>query len=384
MTLTYGFYDSSSGDRVYTAKQLSSVFDGVVGPGIYGNIGDKFMVVEDSPPSLDVIVGTGRAWLDHTWTLNDADISITLSTPDAILDRIDVIYIEVNEDVGTRANKIDILTGTPASTPVAPTLTNTSVIHQYPLAHIYVAAQASAITQASITNKVGTDDTPFVAAPATFVTLNEVLAQWETEWEEWFLAIQGQLTTEAETNLQAQIYAIVGDVNPPTIDLIEVKQHNHDGTDTVQVATNGLANGAVTNIKIGSDAVTADKIAAGAVGTSELANNSVDDLKAGPRVPFMYRRQGQSSTDWWTPGTTTQIPGAVKMQSGCISLGIGQQVTFPVPFTGDPLVFVTTHSYNHAICVTGTYSTYFTARLYNIVSGVEAAGIISWLAIGNE
>ena len=46
-----------------------------------------------------------------------------------------------------------------------------------------------------------------------------------------------------------------------------------------QVATAGIADGAVTEVKLGSDSVTAAKIASGAVGASELASNAVETAK---------------------------------------------------------------------------------------------------------
>lgn len=284
MTLTYGFYDSSSSDRVYNAKQFGSIFDGIIEDGVYAGIGDKFMVVEDSPVSMDVIVGTGRAWFNHTWTLSDATIAKTLATADALLDRIDVVYLEVNEDSGTRANKIDVLTGTPASTPVAPTLTQTASIHQYPLAHVYVAAAVTSITQAEITNKVGTTETPFVAGIIDYVTTNEIVAQWEAEWDQWFQDIIDQLSTEAETNLQNQIWDLAGVASgapPYADDMVTLAAHDHSNGNHPKIDTGGLEDYAVTSIKIAPDAVTNLHLAANSVGESEIASNSVgsDELQ---------------------------------------------------------------------------------------------------------
>lgn len=81
---------------------------------------------------------------------------------------------------------------------------------------------------------------------------------------------------------------------------------------------------------------------------ADVRNDSVDDTKAGARVPQFYRRQGGNATDWWSPGATTYTPGAVRMQAGQVQVVIpaGQQateavVTFPVAYSGIPLVFVT-------------------------------------------
>ena len=233
MTFTYGFYDSISSDRLYNAKQMGSIFDGLILDGVYPNYGDAFEVLEDT--GMDVTVGIGRAWFNHTWSYNDALLGVTVPTADALLDRIDIVYLEIDESIGVRANSIDILEGTPASTPVPPILTNTSTIHQYALAHIYVGASVTSIVQANITDMVGTVDTPFVE----LVTISE--------------------------DMQAQIYAIVGDTNPPLLDLIDLKVHNHDGSPTVQLLASGLATNAVETAKIKNLNVTSAKLAADAV-----------------------------------------------------------------------------------------------------------------------
>lgn len=160
MTLTYGFYDSVASDRLYNAKQMGSIFDGLILDGVYPNYGDALEVLEDT--AMDVTVGVGRAWFNHTWSYNDALLGVTVPTADALLDRIDIVYLEIDESVGVRANDIDILEGTPASTPVPPTLQDTSTLHQYALAHIYVGAAVTEILQANITGWIGTDDTPYV------------------------------------------------------------------------------------------------------------------------------------------------------------------------------------------------------------------------------
>lgn len=276
MTLQYGFYNSVSSDRVYDAIDFGRIFDGMILDGVYAAIGDYFMVSENGTPDMNVLVGTGRAWFDHTWTFNDADVAVSVSTADALLPRIDVVYLEINEDTGTRANSVNILTGTPASTPVAPTLTNTATVHQYPLAHIYVGAGVTSITNANITNKVGTVDTPFVTCPLQYVTTNDLLTQWDAEWTEWFDDIKDQLSTEAETNLQAQIWDLAGVVSgapPYADDMLTLSTHDHSGSHP-QIPSGGLATSAVIESKIATGAVTTNKIAANNVTVDKIPNRT--------------------------------------------------------------------------------------------------------------
>lgn len=163
MAVTFGFYNSVSGDRTYDAIQMSSIFDGVITDGVFESVLNGLLVSDGS--GMGVVVGTGRAWFDHTWTLNDSALNITLDASHPTLPRIDAIILEVDASVGVRANSIKKLTGTPASVPVEPTLTNTSEIHQYALAWIAVPAGTTEIVSGNITDLRGSVECPFVTSP---------------------------------------------------------------------------------------------------------------------------------------------------------------------------------------------------------------------------
>lgn len=368
MTLTYGFYNSSSGDRAYDAIQISRIFDGIIADGVYATIGNYFLVSANTGMNLNV--GTGRAWFNHTWTYNDAPVSVTIPTAHATLPRIDIVYLEVNEDTAVRANKVDVLQGTPASSPVAPTLTNTATIHQYPLAHVYVGAVVSSIIQANITNKVGTSSCPFVTGIIDTIDTNDLLIEWEAEFYDWFNYLIGQLDTEVAGNLQNQITAIRGDNNPPLITILQLKTHDHDGGDTTQIPTEGLA------------------------------NNSVDDTKVGNRVPQFYRRQGASSTDWSESSTTPSnyIPGAVRQQRGVVRVGLfgsyraQKIITFPQAYSYPPLVMATPKFVVGYVTTTGWTATVITTTATTVSIQVEKVDgsansdyvDIIWDAVGPE
>lgn len=203
MSVTYGFYNSLNGDRKYNAEQMSSIFDGIIEDGILQQIGDRMVVTASNPAELTVVVGTGRAWFDHTWTLNDAKLILSLPTPEKLLNRYDAVVIEVNESSDVRANTIKIIEGTPASSPVKPTLVNNTKVHQYPLAYVYVAADATAITQANITNCVGTSACPYVTAPLTKVSADELYSQWQAQWNELYTTTSDEMDAAQEEYKQA-------------------------------------------------------------------------------------------------------------------------------------------------------------------------------------
>ena len=195
MSLTYGFYNAINHDRRYNAIQMSSIFDGIIEDGVFMTIGNRFQVLQNN--GMVINIDTGRAWFNHTWTLNDALLPLTVSQSEIILDRIDAVVLEVNAQQSVRANSIKIIKGTPASSPVRPILTNTEFVHQHALAYIYVRARVTEIRQADITNVVGTSETPFVTGPLKTISIDQFVNQWEDEWRRFF---ENQTSDMLETN----------------------------------------------------------------------------------------------------------------------------------------------------------------------------------------
>lgn len=184
MSVTYGFYNSKNKDRRYDAIQMSSIFDGIIRDGILQHVGTAMMVKEST--GMMVNVGIGRAWFNHTWTLNDALLPLTVPQSEVILNRIDAVVLEVDARESVRANAIKIVKGTPATNPVKPTMISTTDRWQYPLAYIRVNSGVTSIRQANITNTVGTSECPFVTAPLEKMSIDDLVAQWEDQWDAFY------------------------------------------------------------------------------------------------------------------------------------------------------------------------------------------------------
>lgn len=211
MGLTYGFYNSIEGDRKYDAVQLSSMFDGLIIDGVFASIGTAFSV--KATTNLVVTVGVGKAWFNHTWTINDSELPLEAPDSDLLLDRIDAVVLEVNSTESVRANDIKFVEGTAATYPQRPEMINEEFIHQYPLCYIYRKAASTEITQADITPMIGSEETPFVAAILKTLSLEELLGKWqdeldqfvrdrEHEFDVWFSTKKDELTAEHEALTQ--------------------------------------------------------------------------------------------------------------------------------------------------------------------------------------
>ncbi len=173
---------------------------------------------------------------------------------------------------------------------------------------------------------------------------------------------------------------------------------------TFTIATNGV----VTLVDARQYLHMATKISqamidAAAVGTAQLANDSVDDTKVGVRVERFYRRQGGHVTTWITPGSTAYDPGMIITQRGSwyISVPSGvesaqETITFPQAFTQIPMVLACLNTLNNGyypsgvpvgIRVVSASTTQATIEVYrsdNINFAASTNIGLVWVATGAE
>ena len=186
MSISYGFYNSKNHDRKYNAEQIGSIFDGIITDGVYHSIGDAFSVTPGTDMSVNV--ASGRAWFNHTWTLNDAMIVVELTAAHQVYDRIDAIILKVDRD--TRTNTIIAKAGTPSSSPAKPKMAD----GEHPLAYITVGHGVTSITAANIQFVVGTSECPFVAGVQNGVDIDALVANWKLEFDILFAQLEDQIS----------------------------------------------------------------------------------------------------------------------------------------------------------------------------------------------
>jgi len=150
-----------------------------------------------------------------------------------------------------------------------------------------------------------------------------------------------------------------------------------------------LASNAVTTVKILDANVTTAKIADLNVTLAKIAADSVDDTKAGDRVPQFYRRQGGSSGTWGgSAGTSNFTPGPVRMQAGmiaCSTIAPGASIVFPVAFSQPPLIYCqTAGGIRSSVQVANLTTTGCDVTIYASDSLAINAGNVFWFAVGPE
>lgn len=200
MSFTSGFFNSLNGDRRYFASEISELFDGLITDGVYSTIGDSFMV--KSTGGMNMTVGTGRAWFNHTWSLNDTLYPITAAPSDIVLPRIDAVVIEINKSDSVRSNSIKYITGAAETNPNKPVMVNTNTIKQIPLAYVRLEPLSESISQSNIENAVGTSACPFVTGVVTNMNIDDLVAQWGTQWNEFLLTNKELLNAAVQNAIE--------------------------------------------------------------------------------------------------------------------------------------------------------------------------------------
>jgi hypothetical protein len=143
-----GFFNSSSGDRVYDATDFAAYFGSLVSNGIFYSVATNLQV---SPGiGLAVSVAPGSAWINGYRYENTEDLNMPLATANGSNPRIDRIVVRLSRI--TRSIHLAVVAGVPAATPVAPALTRTSDVYELGIADVLIPAAATSIVANNITD----------------------------------------------------------------------------------------------------------------------------------------------------------------------------------------------------------------------------------------
>ena len=129
-----GFFNSSGGDRVYSATDFAAYFGRLVSNGIFYASATNLLVTPGS--GMAVNVAAGSAWINGYSYENTDTLTINLATASGVNPRIDRVVVRFS--AVERRIYLAVLTGTPAETPTAPALTRSNDTYELGLADILV------------------------------------------------------------------------------------------------------------------------------------------------------------------------------------------------------------------------------------------------------
>lgn len=182
MAITYGYFNSVSGDRTYNADQMSEYFDGLVSNGVYESVGGALQVLAGD--DMTVNVQTGRGIVNCKWLKNDAVLTLNVTEAHAILNRYTAVVMRL--DIDNRLMTITTKDGANATNPVKPTMQNDGSAVELCLAYIYVAAGSSTISQANITDMRASSLCGWVTGIVQQVDTSQLFLQWQTAYQNYY------------------------------------------------------------------------------------------------------------------------------------------------------------------------------------------------------
>ena len=221
MSVTYGFFNSINGDRVYNAEQMSEYFKGLITDGVYELVGNGMRVLA-ADSGMTVNVQTGRAIIDCRWIDNNAVKPLDITPANPILNRYTAVVVRLNYT--DRVITIETVDGVAAADPVMPDMTNTSTVKELCLAMVYVAAGVSSISQNDILDK------RVIVTGLIDQMLSSMLDQWCRD-----------LTAKLSVNCFIKNYfkAVTLDGTDTSVDL-DMTGYVYEAADIINVYINGL------------------------------------------------------------------------------------------------------------------------------------------------
>lgn len=156
MPIRSAFFESTGGDRRYTADRWAQVFAGIITEGYVPGIGNQLQVLESVPPAMTVRIPTGIAFIQGRYAeVYTTAVTLTIAAANATQYRKDLVVLRLDLSAGVRDVVAAVKTGALAATSAAavvPALQRDATIYEVGLASVLVAPADTAIQQAEITD----------------------------------------------------------------------------------------------------------------------------------------------------------------------------------------------------------------------------------------
>lgn len=127
--------------------------------GVHPGFGQELVTTQAGSPNMTVLVeagacsvpGSESASQGNYFVINDAQVTLSIAAAHATLARIDIVVVNVRDAQYSGVNndaQLQVITGTPAGSPVAPAAPNNSIT----ISQIAVGAAVTSIVNANITD----------------------------------------------------------------------------------------------------------------------------------------------------------------------------------------------------------------------------------------
>lgn len=229
----FGFFNDVGGDRVYYAEDFARHLARYFTNGIFNN--GCQVLANNNDMSINVSIGSAN--INGYRYDNDAVKKLQLDVADGVLNRIDSVVIRL--DLTNRKITAQVIKGTPADTPVAPSIVRDSTIFDLRLATISIPKGTTTITQDLVSDRrFFSDECGDVISTVQTPDTEDLFIQIETAFNNLLASMNSMLAkfnTDSETALSTfdSVYKqFVKDCD----DLFTEKVNGYDSTFNLRVS----------------------------------------------------------------------------------------------------------------------------------------------------
>ncbi|MED4017003.1 hypothetical protein [Sutcliffiella cohnii] len=150
----YSFFDSIVDDvRFYNADDYANYFRQFLSTGVYKHEDSTNLSVTASGNGMTTTLNIGSAFIEGYLYQNTESLELTHDAAEATTDRIDTIVLRLDKSADNRYIRAFVKKGTPSINPVAPNLTETSLVKEIRIVDVLIVAGKSFIEQSQVTDK---------------------------------------------------------------------------------------------------------------------------------------------------------------------------------------------------------------------------------------
>lgn len=181
-------------DRKYLSEQFAKYFALFIGNGVFGSPTNQLKVIPGT--GLSVIVTKGWAFINGHWYYNDSNKEIPLVTNATSNNRIDTIRVRYT-DASRNALALAFTGDT--------TLVKSETIYDLQLATVVVPPLAVTISASNITDtRMNESVCGFVTQLLEVQTTEDLFAQYNSIFNDWFETVKDQVTGDLAIRLQSE------------------------------------------------------------------------------------------------------------------------------------------------------------------------------------
>lgn len=212
-------------DRAKDSQVLARMLGRLFGNGVFPTPATGMQVIAGDG-TMEVIIKAGSILIDGHIGIEDQDRTLQFTAASS-QDRIDRVVARLDLNISQRDIDLYIIQGTPGSSPVAPSLTFNSSVHELCLANVFIPKNTNQISNERIVDtRLDSEVCGLVVTDPDGIDTSEMFHQiqaaydsfvsQETEWQAeqkatfdtWFAALHTELSGDVAGNLQNQLDSI--------------------------------------------------------------------------------------------------------------------------------------------------------------------------------